>query len=80
MAKITITDIAQLVGVSTATISNYLNGNFSRMSEKTRTRIAEIIQNTNYQPSNAAHQLAAARPPWPSCDASAFWAAAAVGH
>ena len=58
MAKITITDIAQLVGVSTATISNYLNGNFSRMSEKTRTRIAEIIQNTNYQPSNAAHQLA----------------------
>lgn len=58
MAKITINDIAQMVGVSTATISNYLNGNFSRMSEKTRGRIAQIIQNTNYRPSNAAHQLA----------------------
>jgi len=58
MAKITINDVAQLVGVSTATISNYLNGNFSKMSEKTRIRITEIIKNTNYQPSNVAHQLA----------------------
>jgi LacI family transcriptional regulator, kdg operon repressor len=58
MAKITIKDIAQLVGVSTATISNYLNGNFTKMSEKTRSRIEEIIKNTNYQPSTVAHQLA----------------------
>ncbi|WP_143797397.1 LacI family DNA-binding transcriptional regulator, partial [Oenococcus oeni] len=33
MEKLTIKDIANLVNVSTATVSNYINGNYSRMSD-----------------------------------------------
>ncbi len=58
LEKLTIKDIAQMVNVSTATISNYLNGNYSKMSEKTRKRIEEMIRQTNYVPSTVAHDLA----------------------
>lgn len=58
MERLTIKDIAQLVNVSTATISNYLNGNYSKMSTKTRNRIEEMIRETNYVPSTVAHDLA----------------------
>ncbi len=58
MSKITIKDIAKLVGVSTATVSNYLNGNLSRMSDKTQQRLQEVIASTHYRPSNVAQQLA----------------------
>ncbi len=54
----TIKDIAKLVGVSTATVSNYLNGNLTKMSPVTQRKIAEMIRNTNYVPSSVARGLA----------------------
>lgn len=56
--KVTIKDIAKLVGVSTATISHYINRNYSKMSEKTKQSIKEAIELTGYQPSMAAKGLA----------------------
>lgn len=58
IGKVTIKDIAQLVGVSTTTISYYINGNFGKMSDKTRLRIKEAIDMTGYQPSVVAKGLA----------------------
>ncbi|MDV3517358.1 LacI family DNA-binding transcriptional regulator [Lentilactobacillus otakiensis] len=58
MEKLTIKNIARLADVSTATVSNYLNGNYSRMSEKTRKRLEDMIRETNYVPSSVARGLA----------------------
>ncbi|MCR5330193.1 MAG: LacI family transcriptional regulator, partial [Lachnospiraceae bacterium] len=51
-------DIAERAGVSTATVSNVINGNYHKVSEETRLRIENIIKETNYQPSAAARSLA----------------------
>ncbi|MCR5324066.1 MAG: LacI family transcriptional regulator [Lachnospiraceae bacterium] len=51
-------DIAERAGVSTATVSNVINGNYHKVSEETRSRIENIIRETNYQPSVAARSLA----------------------
>ncbi len=58
LEKLTIKDVARLVGVSTATVSNYLNSNYSKMSKQTRQRLQDMIEQTNYQPSNVARGLA----------------------
>lgn len=58
MEKLTISDIAALAKVSTATVSNYLNGNFNKMSIKTRRHLEEIISQTNYRPNSTARDLA----------------------
>lgn len=42
MAKVTITDIAKMVGVSKATVSYYLNGNTSKMSLATQEKIRQV--------------------------------------
>lgn len=55
--RITIQDIAERVGVSKATISRYLNGKYEYMSEDTRWRIAQIIEETEYRPNRAASSL-----------------------
>ena len=55
--KMTIAELSELVGVSKATISHYLNGNYKSMSDATRLRIQSAIQETGYQPSFHARNL-----------------------
>lgn len=58
MEKLTINDIAKLAGVSTATVSNFLNHNYGKMSAKTRAHVAKIITEHNYHPNSVARDLA----------------------
>ena len=53
----TIDDIARAAGVSKTTVSRYINGKYSMMSEETRARIGAIIQMSNYHPNSIAQSL-----------------------
>ena len=55
--NITINDVAKAAGVSKATVSRYLNGHTELMTEKTRERIAGVIELLNYRPSEVARSL-----------------------
>ena len=57
MSKTTIIDLAKLANVSIATVSNYLNGHFEKMSEATKQRIKKAIENTGYIPSAQAQAM-----------------------
>ena len=57
MAKATITDVAQLAGVSISTVSNLLNGRSERMRPDTKARILDAIEKLNYTPNQVARQL-----------------------
>ena len=54
---LTISDIAQLAGVSRATVSGVLNGS-STVSEKTKKKVLAIIEKHNYRPNEVARALA----------------------
>lgn len=53
----TIKNIAQLAGVSPTTVSNVLNGNTARVSEKTRNKVEAILKEQDYAPNMGAHIL-----------------------
>ncbi|MBL0385901.1 LacI family DNA-binding transcriptional regulator [Tumebacillus sp. ITR2] len=55
--KVTIRDVAHAAGVSIATVSRYINQNFSSMSEETKLRIEEVILTLNYHPNKMAQGL-----------------------
>ncbi len=55
--SVNITDVARLAGVSTATVSYYLNGRFNKMSASTRLKIAQTIKETGYVPNAQARVL-----------------------
>ncbi len=55
--KVTINDIAELAGVSKATVSFFLNGKHEKMSAGTYQRIKDAIEATGYNPSVAARSL-----------------------
>ena len=57
MPKVTIIDVAKLSNVSTATVSNYINGRFEKMSESTKLRIKKAIENTGYVPNAQAQAM-----------------------
>ncbi len=57
MAKIKLSDVAERAAVSKSTVSQYLNGRFDYMSEKTRERIAQAVKDLNYVPNFAARSL-----------------------
>lgn len=50
-----INEIAKIAGVSNATVSRYLNG--GSISQKTKEKIAAIIEETGYQPSMSARMM-----------------------
>lgn len=56
MEKMTIAKIAELAGVSVATVSRVLNQT-GRYSEKTKRKILEIIEEHNYRTNNVAKSL-----------------------
>jgi len=53
----TIQDVARAAGVSSTSISNYLNGRMDEMRVETRERIARAIDELSYTPNSAARQL-----------------------
>ena len=54
---ITLKDIALEAGVSIMTVSNVINGKFSKVSPKTVEKIQAIIEKYNYTPNSAARSL-----------------------
>ncbi len=58
--KITINDVAKKAGVSSATVSRYLN-NPSSIKEKNRIKVEKAIRELNYKPSLYARKLAGGR-------------------
>lgn len=51
-------DIAQRAGVSTATVSNVINGNFHKVSQATIEKVQKVIEEMGYSPSATARSLA----------------------
>lgn len=51
-------DIANAAGVSTATVSNVINGNFHKVSQETINKVQKIIEENDYKPSTIARSLA----------------------
>lgn len=56
--RITISDIADELGLSTATVSNVIHGKTSKVSEKTIQKVQEQLEKRNYIPSMAGILLA----------------------
>ena len=57
MPKIKLIDVAELAGVSKSTVSQYLNGRFDYMSEKTKERIKLAVSELDYVPNPIARSL-----------------------
>ncbi|MCC6614236.1 MAG: LacI family DNA-binding transcriptional regulator [Anaerolineae bacterium] len=60
MKKMTIANIAELVGVSKATVSRVLNG-YPHVRPEVRERVQRMIEETGFQPNNVARLLASDR-------------------
>lgn len=50
--------IAKEAGVSTATVSNVINGNYHKVSDETIAKVQKIVEKNNYQPNATARSLA----------------------
>ena len=57
LQKVTMADVAKLANVSKSTVSQYLNKRYEYMSEETRRRIAEAIEQLQYRPNVIARSL-----------------------
>lgn len=57
MAKVKLIDVANHAGVSKSTVSQYLNGRFDYMSEKTKQKVALAIADLDYVPNPIARSL-----------------------
>ena len=60
MKKLTISSIAELAGVSKATVSRVLNG-YPHISPEVREQVEAVIKETGYQPNQVARSLASDR-------------------
>lgn len=56
-AQVTIQDVANLAGVSKATVSRYLNGHYEKMSEKTKRTIERVIAEKHYHVNRQAQSI-----------------------
>ena len=56
--RVTIKDIAEELGVSTATVSNVIHGKTKKISQKTVAKVQEKIEEMGYLPNMAAVLLA----------------------
>ena len=61
--NVTIQDVANIAGVSTTSVSNYLNGRMQEMRKETQQRIADAISHLGYTPNTAARQLKTGKMP-----------------
>lgn len=57
MSKINIQKVADMAGVSKSTVSRVIHGD-SRISEKTKIKVQEVISELNYRPNAIARSLA----------------------
>ncbi len=55
--RITIHHVAKKAGVSKSTVSQFLNGRYDYMGDKTKKRIEEVVKQLNYQPNIIARSL-----------------------
>lgn len=55
--KANMKDVAHLAGVSTTTVSRFLNGNLNKMSDETANTIRNAIEKLHYIPNAAARQM-----------------------
>jgi DNA-binding LacI/PurR family transcriptional regulator len=55
--KVTIAEVAKQAGVSKATVSRILNGNYGQMTEQTKDRVLQIIRELDYRPNPNARAL-----------------------
>lgn len=60
MKRLTLEEIAELSGVSRATVSRVVN-NHPNVSDRVRKRVQEVIHQTGYEPNQAARSLASNR-------------------
>ena len=58
MGQVTIRDIAEELGVSTATVSNVIHGKTKKISEETVRRVQELLEKRQYIPNMAGILLA----------------------
>ena len=59
MPRTTLDELAELIGVSRATVSRVING--GPVSDATRRRVLSALESTNYRPNAAARMLASGR-------------------
>lgn len=55
--RVTISEIAKLAGVSTATVSRFINGHYEKMALETREKIQKVIDETGYHINRQAQSL-----------------------
>ncbi|MBE2223073.1 MAG: LacI family DNA-binding transcriptional regulator [Anaerolineae bacterium] len=61
MSRTTIADVAKVAGVSKATVSRVLSGNYEYMRPNTRTKVENAIEKLGYRPSSVARSLTSNR-------------------
>ena len=65
--RVTIRELAEAAGVSTATVSNVIHGKTKRVSPETIRRVQELIQTMGYVRGGSGRRKGLAAPGWWHC-------------